>query len=129
MRLYLKSQSSGIFELYNKSSELILSNWFSRTMINIGQQKQEEQNTFNKNSKNKASDTEKITDVNWRKYKLRFWRCIKSFLQLAFCTGFCKFCTFFWYQFKLQQKLSYLPTFQSKYCFPNLALTSLLDQP
>ena len=39
-------------------------------MIKIGQQKQEKQNTFNENSKNKASDPEKITDVNWLKYKL-----------------------------------------------------------
>ena len=42
------------------------------TMINIGQQKQEKQNTFNENSKNKVSDPEKITVVNWLKYKLRF---------------------------------------------------------
>ena len=41
-------------------------------MIKIGQQKQEKQNTFNENSKNKASDPEKITDVNWLRYKLRF---------------------------------------------------------
>ena len=33
-------------------------------MIQIGQQKQEKQNAFNENSKNKASDPEKITDVN-----------------------------------------------------------------
>ena len=89
-------------------------------MIKIGQQKQEKQNTFNENSKNKASDPEKITDVNWLKYKLRFWRCNKSFLQTIFCTEFCKVCAFFWYQFKLQQKLSYLPNFQNKYVFPNL---------
>ena len=42
------------------------------TMINIGQQKQEKQNTFNENLKNKVSDPEKITDMNWLKYKLRF---------------------------------------------------------
>ena len=34
------------------------------TMINIGQQEQEKQKTFSENSKNKASDPEKITDVN-----------------------------------------------------------------
>ena len=33
-------------------------------MIKIVQQKQEKQNTFNENSKNKKSDAEKITDVN-----------------------------------------------------------------
>ena len=33
-------------------------------MIKIGQQKQEKQNTFNENLKNKASDPEKITDMN-----------------------------------------------------------------
>ena len=30
----------------------------------MSQQKQEKQNTFNKNSKNKASNPEKITDMN-----------------------------------------------------------------
>ena len=89
-------------------------------MLKICQQKQEKQNTFNENLTNKASDPEKITDVNWLKYKLRFWRCNKSFLQTIFCTEFCKVCAFFWYQFKLQQKLSYLPNFQNKYVFPNL---------
>ena len=34
------------------------------TMIMIGQQKQEKQNTFNENWKNKASNPEKISDVN-----------------------------------------------------------------
>ena len=34
------------------------------TMIMIGQQKQEKQNTFNENLKNKASNPEKISDVN-----------------------------------------------------------------
>ena len=34
------------------------------TVIKIGQQEQEEQNTFKENSKNKALDPEKITDVN-----------------------------------------------------------------
>ena len=33
-------------------------------MIKTGQQKPEKQNTFDENSKNKASDPEKITDVN-----------------------------------------------------------------
>ena len=33
-------------------------------MIKIVQQKQEKQNTFNENLKNKVSDAEKITDVN-----------------------------------------------------------------
>ena len=41
-------------------------------LIKIGQQKQEKRNTFNENSKNKASDPEKVTDVNSLKYKLRF---------------------------------------------------------
>ena len=103
----------------NKSSKLILSNWFSMAVIKIGQQKQEKQNTFNENLKNKASDPEKITDMNWRKYKLRFWRCNKSFLQMVFCTKFCKLCTFFWYQFKLQQKLSYLLIFKTNMFFPD----------
>ena len=53
-------------------------------MIKIGQQKQEKQNTFNENSKNKASDPEKITDLKWLKYKLRFWRCNKRFIQMVF---------------------------------------------
>ena len=44
--------------------------------------------------------------MNWLKYKLRFWRCKKNFLQTVFCTEFCKLCTFFWYQFKSQEKLS-----------------------
>ena len=86
-------------------------------MIKIGQQKQEKQNTFNENSKNKVSDSEKITDVNWLKYKLRFWRCNKSFLQTVFCTEFCKLCALFWYQFKLQQKLSYPPNFKTNKFF------------
>ena len=98
-------------------------------MIKIGQQKQEKQNTFNENSKNKASDPEKITDVNWLKYKLRFWRCNKSFLQMVFCTEFCKLWTFFWNQFKLQQKLSNPPNFQNKYVFLNLTTMFLLNQP
>ena len=34
------------------------------TMIKIGQQKQEKQNNFNENSINKASNPEKITDMN-----------------------------------------------------------------
>ena len=63
-------------------------------MIKICQQKQK-QNTFNENLTNKASDPEKITDVNWLKYKLRFWRCNKSFLQTIFCTEFCKLCAIF----------------------------------
>ena len=33
------------------------------TMIKIGQQKQEKQNTFIENLENKASDPEKITDM------------------------------------------------------------------
>ena len=33
-------------------------------MIKIDQQKQEKQNTFNENPKNKASDPEKIDDMN-----------------------------------------------------------------
>ena len=33
-------------------------------MIKIGQQKQEKQNTFNENQKNKASDPEKIAGMN-----------------------------------------------------------------
>ena len=99
------------------------------TMIKIGQQEQEKQNTFNENSRNKALDLEKITDVNWLKYKLRLWRCNKSFLQMVFCTELCKLCTFFWYQFKLQLKLPYPPNFQNKYIFPNLTTTFSLDQP
>ena len=76
--------------------------------------------------------------MNWVKYKLRFWRCNKSFLQTVFCTEFWKLCTFFWYQFKLQQKLSYPPNFQSKYFFfriwqqrlhlTNLGLKTYLQQ-
>ena len=34
------------------------------TMIMIGQQKQKKQNTFNENLKNKASNPEKISDMN-----------------------------------------------------------------
>ena len=34
------------------------------TMTEIGQQKQEEQNTCNENLKNKASNPEKITNMN-----------------------------------------------------------------
>ena len=133
MRLYLKSQSSEIFKLYNKYSKLILSNWFSITMIKIVQQKQEKQNTFNENSKNKVSDAEKITDVNWLKYKLSFWRCNKSFLQTVSCTEFCKLYIFFWCQYKFQQKLSYPPKFQNTFfqiwqqslCSTNLKLVWL----
>ena len=84
-------------------------------MIKIVQQKQEKQNTFNENSKNKVSDAEKITDVNWLKYKLSFWRCNKSFLQTVSCTEFCKLYIFFWCQYKFQQKLSYPPKFQNTF--------------
>ena len=91
-------------------------------MINVNKEKNnkkiwQKQNTFNENSKKKVSDPEKTTDVNWLKYKLRFWMCSKSFLQTVFCTVFCKLCTFFWYLFKLQQKLSYPPIFQTNTFF------------